>query len=118
MTIATPTVAGCTPADKQRREALQRANKVRSELCECKRRMRSGDLTLTDVVTNQPAPLRNIPLVDIIRWTMRTPGPTLTEIGKRAVRDNINLMVPLGRASALSRAWVAEHGTYRWLPSR
>lgn len=118
MTIAPPTIGTePTPADKQRRDAIRLANKARSDLGDCKRRMRSGDLTLTEVVINQPAPLRKALLVDVIRWTMRTPGAALTEIGKQALRDKINLMVPLGTASALSRAWVAEHGTHRWRPS-
>ena len=103
-----------TTAEK-RDASLHNANTTRLELSLTRRSLRSGALTLDAVMTDPPDVLRNVPLIDVIRWT-RTQGRrravAFTVIGQRAVQDNVNLMRPLGEASARSRAWVAEHGTY------
>jgi hypothetical protein len=105
---------------QQRQAAITLANEARTNQATVKRNLRNGTLTLTDVMLNPPHDLRNALLIDVIRWTIRTRSKTaaLAVIGKQAVRDNINLMVSLGSASVMSRAWVAEHGYYMWRPSK
>jgi hypothetical protein len=106
--------------DDQREAAMLLANQARTNRATVKRNLRNGTLTLTDAMLNPPHELRNTLLIDVIRWTIRKRSSTaaLAVIGKQAVRDNINLMVPLGSASVMSRAWVAEHGYYMWRPSK
>jgi hypothetical protein len=106
--------------DQQRQAAITLANQARTNQATVKRNLRNGTLSLTDVMLNPPHDLRNALLIDVIRWTIRTRSKTaaLAVIGKHAVRDNINLMVSLGSASVMSRAWVAEHGYYMWRPSK
>ncbi len=81
--------------------------------------LRSGTLTLQDAMTSPPPELLRDPLIDVLRHgrgcCRRSPA-WMEKLGREAVRDGVNLMVPLGRASARSRAWVAEHGSHRWTP--
>lgn len=91
-----------------------RARTFKAARREVRAGLRSGTLTLKEVMREQPEAITDLALIDIIRMTRcRRNGPVMQEIGRRAVRDNINLMVPLGKASVSSRAWVARNGTYR-----
>lgn len=109
-----------TPQEAQRRASLDVANVKRRQMGCIKADLRAGRLQLGDVMRDWPAELASVPLVDLIRWT-RGKGPchgrAVVEIGRRAVRDKVNLMVPLGDASARSREWVAVNATYYWQPS-
>lgn len=99
----------------QRREALEMANARRKDVAAARRSLRSGELSLSDVMVDRPVSLRTAPLVDVIRWAYARRSPkALTMIGRAAVRDRVNLLIPLGEASVVSRAWVAEHGSYAW----
>ena len=96
----------------QRQAALRLANVIRLEVSAVKASLRSGALTLTDVMLDPPAVLADALLIDVIRWTrtkQRRPR-SIEEIGRRAVKDGVNLMLPVARASTRTRAWVAEHG--------
>jgi hypothetical protein len=102
----------------QRVAALNTANARRNALAEAKRKLRTGALPLADAMTNPPPELASALLVDVIRWTYtvgRNPS-TIEEVGRNAIRAKVNLAMPLGRASAFSRAWVAEHGHSHWRP--
>lgn len=112
---ARPVAGPLLPTDGHRTQALaaKRARRtVRSGL-------RSGEMTLRDVMRERPVELADAPLIDVIRMArVRRNGPAVQEIGRRAVRDGVNLMVPLGKASTASRAWVATNGTYRLYGAR
>lgn len=111
--------AAITAGDAQRRTALRAAEEARINIAIVKRSLRSGELTLTDAMRDPPRELRHALLIDVIRWTNRTrKTAALAYIGRQALRDNVNLMVPLGSASVMSRAWVAEHGYLWWKPSK
>lgn len=101
----------------QRRAHLSLANRRRAEVGEARAALRSGALPLEDVMADPPAALAAVALVDVIRWCRSTAPsqgrPAVVQIGQQAVRDDVNLLVPLGEASARSRAWVAQWGT-RW----
>jgi hypothetical protein len=103
-----------TPSSEQRSAALVLANERRAQIAAAKRDLRSGVLSLDDVLSNPPDALASVALVDLIRWC-RSRSPlqrqsSLIRIGRRAVSDNVNLLVPLGEASVRSRDWVAEWG--------
>lgn len=94
------------------------AHAKRRGMAAVRRKLRTGELTLGDVMAAQPAELNDVLLVDVLRWARRCGGKRVAEIvGREALRDQVNLMVPLGRASARSRAWVAEHGVRSWIRS-
>ena len=105
---------------EQRDSARQLANDKRLRIATVRRDLRNGTLSLSSAMSDPPDELLRYPLIDVIRWT-RMQGRRCTrsdvEIGRRAVRDGVNLMLSVGDASPRSRAWVAQWGTYRWRPS-
>lgn len=106
-----------TPQE-QRQTALTTANESRSQLAALKRQLRTGEISIEDAM-KEPV-FADALLIDVVRFTrscgLRRQG-TLTVLGKQALRDNVNLMVTVGRASERSKAWVAEHGYRHWRPS-
>ncbi len=102
----------------QRREALAVGNRKRVALAVAKRDLRSGALPLAVAMSEPPEVLRNALLIDIIRWARPPCRQSIGVIGQQAVRDGVNLMLPWRCASPDARLWVAEHGLYRWKPTR
>jgi hypothetical protein len=103
-----------TPAQlEQRRSAQMRSTDLRVRRSAAKRRLRSGDLLLTDAMSDPPPELADMLLIDVIRALGTRRSASIVELGRMAVADRVNLMVPLGSASARTRAWVAQHGG-RW----
>lgn len=99
-------------------EITRLANATRIHRAAVKRDLRSGSLTLATVMQELPDALLDVPLIDIIRWSRhRSTSAALSRIGAMAVRDGVNLMIPLGLASQRSRTWVAQNGTRYWRPS-
>lgn len=89
---------------------------------ELRRQLRRGAVTLADVMETRPPEAADYLLIDIIRWVYYAPRrANVEEIGRAALRDGVNLMMPLSRASVRSRAWVAVHGYqhsyHQWRPS-
>lgn len=96
----------------------RRANEVRASRAAAKRALRSGALTLPVAMRDRPDELLDVLLIDIVRWSRnRSSTAAISHIGAMAVRDSVNLMMPLGRASLRSRDWVAQHGCRYWRPS-
>lgn len=99
---------------EQREASLALAQAKRLELAAIKRDLRSGTTSLAALMEDPPEALHSSLLIDVLRWTRSTArnGRGITEIGRQALRDNVNLMIALGDASARSRAWAAEWGRY------
>ncbi len=99
----------------QHMAALATAQERRMCHARLKRDVRTDPELLRDWMLEPPAELLDVPLLDLLRWT-RSTGRTvrgqqaLVDLNGRAVRANVNLMMPLGRASTVTRAWVAENG--------
>lgn len=105
-------------AAQQRSSALQKANTRRVQIALVRKRLRTGALPITAVMRTQPELLARAPLIDVIRWAYspNRGSRAIEQLGRQAVIDGVNLMVPLGRASARSRAWVATN-LRSWRPS-
>lgn len=104
-------------ATEQRDAARVVANERRTELAALKRGLRNGSVSLEAVLSDPPDELRGRLLIDVIRWTRsKSNGRAITEVGRQALRDNVNLMVAVGDTSARTRAWVAQWGGYWWRP--
>lgn len=99
----------------QHLDALATAQTRRLVHAQLKRDIRTDPTLLLDWMDEPPVELLDVPLLDLLRWTRAT-GRTvrgqqaLVDLNARAVRANVNLMMPLGRASHVTREWVAEHG--------
>lgn len=100
-----------TPVE-QRTASLRLANTQRRAQRDLKIALREGTIQFADLLAAPPPFLASVPIIDLIRWTRAKKGPSLVTIGRAAVRDGVNLMLPLGDASAHSRGWVAENATH------
>lgn len=96
----------------QRDRALNSANEKRAAIASIRVQLSSGQLTVADVMLDPPVALKDTPLIDILRMqrARRRNGLSLAIIGEEAIDANVNLLLPLGCASARVRAWVAAHG--------
>ena len=101
----------------QRAAAKVVADEKRMAIADLRRRVRAGEITLEELFCEPPAVLAEYTVADVLRFP-RSVGryrasSSLTELGRLAVRDQVNLLVALGDASARTRAWAAEHGSLR-----
>jgi hypothetical protein len=93
-------------------------NALRKERSDARRALRTGALSMEAVMRDPPPALAGVPLIDVVRLGYRyRNGGAITEIGRMALRDGVNLMMPLGTASVRSREWVARHGCRYWRPT-
>lgn len=102
-------------ADPRSETPIHLAQQRRTQKRIIRQNLRTGQLTLTELMADPPIVMRNVTLADILqmrRATTRAAHPSVMALGQRAMRDGINLLVPLGQASARSRAWVAEYGDF------
>jgi hypothetical protein len=100
-------------------EAFAESKRLRVGRAKLRASMVAGDLTLEDVLGAEVHPLvAGMPLVEVVRMRRRcgrrARDAGLEQLGREALRDRVNLMMAAGRASAYSRAWVAEHGE-KWV---
>jgi hypothetical protein len=99
----------------QHLQALERAQAVRLGRVARKREAFQQPAVIRGWLNDPPEDLLSAPLLDLIQWTRsrgRQRHPSIVQINAEAVRAGVNLMMPLGRASVRSRAWVAEHGLW------
>jgi hypothetical protein len=103
------------PQQAQRDTALRKAKEVRAVRIGYRRALRDGSLTLEAVMLDPPPIFADMLIIDLIReartWRRRQ-GSWLERIGRRAVAEQVNLCIPLSRASARTRMWVAHEA--RW----
>lgn len=96
----------------QNLDALELANANRLGRAEWRRRIAGDRDLLVSVLLDPPDDLAGVRLLDLLRWSRRTrPGAnrcdSFDRLGARAVRANVNLLMPLGRASRASREWLS-----------
>ncbi len=87
---------------------------LRRERAAIKTALRAGRVTLTDLMDEPPSAMADVMLIEVLRWARVSSSSRrqLAMLGGWALRDGVNLMLPVGHAPMLARAWVAEHGTY------
>jgi len=90
--------------------ALEDADGTRMEQASYRRRLRSGELSVAEVLLDPPYVLRNMPVVNVLQMarSYRRGGVWLERLGREAARDNVNLCVALGKASERTRYWTAQ----------
>src|SRR4051794_4625827 len=99
--------------------ALQTATERRVRIAELRRELTRDRTALRRVLADPPAELQNMAMVDVVRlaWGKRS-SPSLARLGRLALRDGVNLMMPLGEASVYTRAWMARNATWNHTPTR
>ena len=100
-----------TPAE-QRAIAAAESKRVRGEAAAVRVAMRTSYHAALSALMDPPECIHGRMVLEVIAMT-RAVGMRadhLTEIGREAVRDGINLTVRMGRASLRTRLWAVEHG--------
>jgi hypothetical protein len=103
---------------EQRMAALEVANSKRLRGAELRRRLASERGALREVLLNPPAEFQHLAIIDVVRLAYTRPraSKSIERLGRLAVRDRVNLLMPLGAASVRTREWTAEHAEWRWVP--
>lgn len=97
--------------------ALAVGNERRRVQVRVRRGLRDRTLSLTGVLLDPPAELSDVLVLDVVRWARSASGQRgaagMHRLGRLALRDGVNLLVPVGRASVATRAWAAQHGGWQ-----
>lgn len=93
-----------TPEIKLR--SLELANRTIADRREVIARLRSGELPGYALVADPPPCLSTMFVFDLLRLLPRSGSGRVREINRLAVRDGINLAVPLSRLSEHRRHWL------------
>lgn len=106
------------PTTDQVQAALMRANDRRTRIAQLKTRIRRGEISLAEIMNDPPGELENWTCADVValQYSRRTGTPALERLGRMAVRDDINLFVPMCRASVRTRAWITQHASWHVRP--
>lgn len=97
---------------EQRAIAAEESKRVRCEAAALRVKMRTSYHAAVEALMDPPECIRGRMVLEVIAMT-RSVGlrsDYLTEVGREAVRDGINLTVRMGRASLRTRVWAVEHG--------
>jgi hypothetical protein len=98
------TVTGAQPM-----RALGVANTCRGAVADLKRRLRRGELTLTDVLIHPPDYLRGYLTFEVLLWGPHFGRHRLRALNARAIRlGQVNLASDLGALTDRQRRWLAE----------
>lgn len=98
-----------TSSTGQRDDALQQANSRRRRLADIRRRIRNGDLPMTDVLAHPPAELHGEMLTDVLLLAPQVGYRRIAALGRQAAKHQINLVIRLGDAPDTTRRWITEH---------
>ena len=103
---------------EQRTKALECAMDKRRAMADLRARLASERGALADVMRDPPDAVSRMLVVDVVRMAhSQRSTEALRRLGHLAVRDGVNLLVPLGGASLRTREWVAQHAAWQWVPS-
>lgn len=95
-----------TDATSQPLRALAQANDVRTARAGSKAALRYGRLSLPDALADPPDALKALPLWELLRLAPQLGVERCAKINRRAVLADVNLALPLGRASQHTRRWL------------
>jgi glucose-6-phosphate dehydrogenase assembly protein OpcA len=100
---------------EQRMIALERANEKRSRAAHLRRRLAGERGALRAVLLDPPEEFAQVAIIDVVRLAYsKRSAKSLARLGRLAVRDRVNLMMPLGEASLRTREWTADHAEWHW----
>jgi hypothetical protein len=104
--------------EHQRLAALELANDKRTRRAELRRRLAAERGALREVLMDPPPELEGVPIIDVVRLAYGSgrASKSIERLGRLAVRDRMNLLMPLGKASVRTREWTAEHAEWHWVP--
>lgn len=90
-----------------------RSHTLRGSRRDWRRDLRAGRVTPQHALTQRPAALAALPVVDVPRMARGIGPARLHQLGRDAAEAGVNLLVPLGRASEGTVGWLVA-----WLDAR
>jgi hypothetical protein len=87
----------------------------RIAISEIRARLAGGQLSLAEVLADNPPVLADLALFEVVRMARGMDRETVHRLNRDAITASIadgtfiNLACPMGRTSASTRRWVAEH---------
>lgn len=84
------------------------ATKARLEKAEVRRKIRSGELTLSEVLVDIPKCLQNVPTLFVIDMVPYVGQSRLAQLNYEASKHGINLALPLGALTARAREFLTK----------
>lgn len=99
--------------------ALEAGNARRLEWAKIRAELRRDPEAVRRVLVDPPESIGDRTVAELLALARHRGlrAKSMRQLGHLAVRDKINLFVPVGEASARTRAWAAEHGTM-WVSAR
>lgn len=98
--------------------ALEAANAKRARMTAIRRQAREGRHGLEALLLDPPPEIARLPMIDVVRMSRSGSASrtAMERLGRMALRDDVNLMMPIGRASVRTRRWVVEHALWNFHP--
>lgn len=95
---------------EQRAEARKASAVKRGRIAELRKHVQAGRVGVDVLLLEPPALIAHMALVDVMGLARPDRcGPWREGIGRAAVRDGVNVLVPVGKASRVTREWAAAH---------
>lgn len=96
---------------EQVHDSRRLANERRVAVAELRRHVLAGRVSLAVLLRDPPDLLAQVALIDVMAFAVTAPraGVWRERVGRDALRDGVNLLVPLGRAGGASREWAARN---------
>jgi len=91
--------------------SLEAANVRRQQTAVVRRALRLDRGELARVLADPPECLHRLTLIDVVMLCLasrRTQPRAIALLGRMALRDGVNLLLPVGRASPATRQWLAD----------
>ena len=88
-------------------ELARRSLHVRRQTKQLRHRLAAGELTVADIMREQPAALGDRALFEILLMARGIGRTRLCELNRRAIDDAVNLAVTLRDADQYTGRWVA-----------
>ena len=97
------------------REIADASYAVRSGRAQIRSALRAGQMPLADLLADPPACIHDMTVLDVLCMlrTKYSKGAWKRDLGAAMIRDRINLLVPVDKASERTLTWAVQHGQ-RW----
>lgn len=95
-------------SDERRMATLAHGNERRLDIVALRRNVKNGNVDVRDLLTDPPDSIQHMTLIavmSIARSRPSRPSVWMTNVGRKAARDGINLLQPVSQASTTTRLW-------------
>lgn len=101
----------------ERSRALGIGNAKRVERARIRSGVLDGSIAIREILEEPPPAVHGLTLYEVVHFTRRDRRSGVawrSRLGRAAVRDGVNLLMPVERACRESREWCAENAPKVW----